>query len=80
MTDDFSIWDCFFQRDDIVIAPQYLQMTRSEAAAQAMTDGISWVRVVDLDDNPKANITFDYVSQRLTLLIAQGRVVRSSFF
>jgi hypothetical protein len=40
-----------------VTSPQYLQMTREEAKARAAADGIAWVRVIDLDDDSRPNIT-----------------------
>ena len=73
-TDSRSIWDSYEE------IPEYLGINPREAQERAAANGVTWVRIVDFDDELRRNMTFDYIQSRLTLLIDKGQVVRSRFF
>jgi hypothetical protein len=81
VSDPYRGWDpSFFRSPSALPAPQFLGLSRSDAEALARSAGISDIRVADLDLYPSATLRMDRRSQRLTLLVHEGHVVRAAFF
>lgn len=77
--DDLASWDKGFFKPDVV-APEYSGLSLGNAKSLATTFDAESVRVVDLDASQPQNITFDYRSKRLTVLVRDGLVVRAGWF
>jgi hypothetical protein len=81
LPDEYAGWDSsFFASSAALPAPQYLGLLRPEAEALAAASGITAVRVADLDTHPNIVLKLDRRTDRLTLLVHRGRVVRAAFF
>ncbi len=61
-------------------APGYVGLRLDEARQLAVQDSIVNVRIADLDADPTTSLTFDLKDDRLTLVVRNGRVIRSAWF
>lgn len=65
---------------EAVPAPDYEGLTVAEAQAMAARRGVE-VRVVSLDGSPKVfGVTLDLRSDRVTLMVREGSVIRAAIF
>lgn len=74
---DLAGWDRFFEMG--LLAPRYLGLDLRAAEQLAASEGISLMRVADLDATPEIMLTLDFCSTRLTLVIREGKVVKAGF-
>jgi hypothetical protein len=77
--DAYAEWDQSLFTEERA-APRYLGVDPIEAERRAIEEGISRIRVVDLDATPEMRLTLDLCVDRLNLLVHDGKVVRAGFF
>ena len=75
--EECGVWDQLFRAERR--AKEYEGLTRREAEQQARTNGVQHFRIVDRDIPGGLALTADLRTDRLNLLIHDGRVARAAF-